>query len=523
MANTIRRSPAPMDDDDDEGKANGAAAPKKFTKLSDCVPKASAVALFGSTDFTVQSATQHRFALKRIPILYVYVVSTNPSHAAYLVSLFKGFPCVLYGLSVCDFVLSKPRSISPAVDTLEQNDANKGISATTTTSTINVYSGIGVDRVASVVGAGNLFPKASHILLIDGGSALTYTTAAEVPSSSTTSQSDLQLGGGICPGLQMRLRALYDYSTDLPLVDHTVITELLSECTERKKPLPVFTSAPMSSSDKSSSTNENDNERIIVKSMLACITTEMALLLCCIIRKWLLIPRRQPTAVSSSTTTISDDDLHRLPTVVITGGDGVYYEKLLRRNHSYICETNDTNVELLNHGITDDDINQRGLNGITVSNKSFILQRKSYLQHYGIKDVFMKNAVSRTAENEHVETIRNQLLGLRVKLNVNQQMGTIFAVQRGKDLDGDSYIVIFDVSQKIYSLCIDHVYGMSNLAAQNVSCLTLTQYTEPFLNCLNPQTLYHFTLNRNTSPKLEMIQSKLAMPINLWMRKRRWM
>jgi len=67
---------------------------------------------------------------------------------------------------------------------------------------------LGKDRLAAAVGANELFPD-QNLLVIDAGTAITYDLVTE------TNQ---YLGGNISPGLQMRFKALNQFTGKLPLI-----------------------------------------------------------------------------------------------------------------------------------------------------------------------------------------------------------------------------------------------------------------------------------------------------------------
>lgn len=69
-------------------------------------------------------------------------------------------------------------------------------------------STLGTDRIAAVAGAYNLFPGL-NVLNIDAGTAITY-DLLEADGNYP--------GGNISPGLDMRFRALHDYTGRLPLL-----------------------------------------------------------------------------------------------------------------------------------------------------------------------------------------------------------------------------------------------------------------------------------------------------------------
>ena len=68
---------------------------------------------------------------------------------------------------------------------------------------------LGSDRVAAVIGASSLKPG-QDLLIIDAGTCITY----EVIDAQGN-----YWGGNIAPGMQMRLRALHEFTARLPLVD----------------------------------------------------------------------------------------------------------------------------------------------------------------------------------------------------------------------------------------------------------------------------------------------------------------
>ena len=71
---------------------------------------------------------------------------------------------------------------------------------------------LGKDRLAAAVAGYYLFPK-SNVLIIDAGTCITYDLV--------TANGEF-VGGNIAPGLDMRLRAMHDYTSRLPLVERGV-------------------------------------------------------------------------------------------------------------------------------------------------------------------------------------------------------------------------------------------------------------------------------------------------------------
>jgi type III pantothenate kinase len=68
---------------------------------------------------------------------------------------------------------------------------------------------LGVDRLAAVCGARQLFPNEA-CLVIDSGTCITY---------DIIDAEGKYLGGAIAPGLRMRLRAMHEFTSRLPLAE----------------------------------------------------------------------------------------------------------------------------------------------------------------------------------------------------------------------------------------------------------------------------------------------------------------
>ena len=81
---------------------------------------------------------------------------------------------------------------------------------------------LGVDRIAGVCGAHQLFPD-DHCLVIDAGTCITYDFLEKGGSF---------LGGGISPGLTMRFQAVHTFTAKLPLVKAVETAPLIGNSTE---------------------------------------------------------------------------------------------------------------------------------------------------------------------------------------------------------------------------------------------------------------------------------------------------
>ncbi|MEZ4777477.1 MAG: type III pantothenate kinase [Bacteroidia bacterium] len=81
---------------------------------------------------------------------------------------------------------------------------------------------LGIDRIVAVIGAQTLAPG-SAVLVIDAGTAITYDFATA---------DNIYLGGGIAPGVNMRLKSLHTFTARLPLVEPREDVPLIGNSTE---------------------------------------------------------------------------------------------------------------------------------------------------------------------------------------------------------------------------------------------------------------------------------------------------
>lgn len=424
--------------------------------------------LFGSTEFTTQSAAAFRRSA-RVPMIYVYIVSTNEKNESILGSIFHGIPCLLYKLSARDFFP-------------DDNDA--------TTTAVHLYPTLGVDRVVNIAAAQALRPEASAILVLDGGTALTFTTLQPKdipptpfrdetdPSRTTTTKSpEMQLTGGIAPGLRLKFSALHDYTNDLPLVTHHQLAAVLDECQETHVSMSVFQSPILDQNTDNNDVSSTDplSSSQQAKAIIASIMTESALFLCSIVRGWMARVQSQPRTTTTTTAT-SDGDLNkRLPFLVTCGGDGEAYMKLLQPMHSHVCKISKANQTLLESGLTIQESDIGGNVGVVSSTeesdgryggKKFCLLHCNSLPHFGIQQALLKRR-QKHAEEHGNEEARFQLVGQRVAvhhpLRKNQIVyGTISEItRRGKTQDEDLYSVVYDETDQIDDLNITTIYGTS--------------------------------------------------------------
>lgn len=81
---------------------------------------------------------------------------------------------------------------------------------------------LGKDRLAAAVGAFDLYPN-TNLLIIDAGTAITY---------DVVNDKHQYLGGNISPGIDMRFKALHQFTGKLPLVNQQEYKKLFGTTTE---------------------------------------------------------------------------------------------------------------------------------------------------------------------------------------------------------------------------------------------------------------------------------------------------
>lgn len=173
-----------------------------------------------------------------------------------VVRLFAGLPVLLYHMSSQDFLQFA------------------GLPEST-----KAYDSLGVDRIATLAGARHLCPNASSHMVLDGGTAFTYTTIL-----------DKSVCGGINIGLRIRLEVLKELQEDVVSIPSRTAMENLVK--DLKKPIPLM--------------KREDHNTSLVKTAVQ----EMSLLLSTILENFL-------ARFSSSSKSLS-----KLPVIFVCGGDG---------------------------------------------------------------------------------------------------------------------------------------------------------------------------------------------------------
>jgi type III pantothenate kinase len=124
-------------------------------------------------------------------------------------------------------ILSAVKDYSPELKTALQNKFKQFIEldANTPLPIDNCYKTpetLGKDRIAAAVGGFDLYPD-TNLLIIDAGTAITYDIVNEKHQ---------YLGGNISPGIEMRFKALHQFTGKLPLLSQQKFEKLYGASTE---------------------------------------------------------------------------------------------------------------------------------------------------------------------------------------------------------------------------------------------------------------------------------------------------
>ena len=311
-------------------------------------------------------------ALKRIPALTVYVISTNKEQEQGIEFLFSDIPCNLYKLQAKDFY---------SVDN-------------------GAYKGMGVDRLACLKAATCMY--GSPALVIDGGTATTYTS---------TDSNGKVLGGGICPGVAIKLCALADYTGALPAISHTTVQERIQQAREEKKPISLI------------STSTQD-------AIIGGVLRETAFNLSGVVKSW--VRKVKPDVDKMKNQPIGPDEKEKINTslsVVVTGGDGEIIHCLLSKDRSDVieCDLDSPQTDVMKH---------------------------KHLIHQSVRFLLLEKKESMKEQSQtQDEQLRQEILGQRVAKEFQNQVnkdgdpiyrGSIISIERGDEIDDDLYHVLFD-------------------------------------------------------------------------------
>jgi len=247
-------------------------------------------------------------AMRDAPGISVFVVSSNPRQEHKICHMFRDVPAKLFKLRNTDFF-----------------NAEQG-----------VYRTMGVDRCAALYGAKSHY--GAPALVIDGGTAMTYTML---------DADGVIQGGGISPGVKVRLQSLADYTGSLPTIDHNTFKTAVEGAMEAKTPLSFFA---------------KDTQTAMIAPVCAELSCQLRNIIKQYISKCQSFQVVENPAISSTSSLISAEgeetaeNAFKQPTtkrypVVITGGDGKFIYDLLQPDASSIVSIEPDAAPIRNHSI----------------------------------------------------------------------------------------------------------------------------------------------------------------------------
>jgi hypothetical protein len=216
------------------------------------------------------------------------------------------------------------------------------------------------------------------------------------------------LGGGIGPGLNMRFVAMEEATGALPRIEPRLYTDMVnsSKSTAASPALKIF---------------ETDTR----KQMMSSVLTECAYKLRALVNHFL-------EEQSSNDMQDEDNDESTKPVVLLTGGDSVMYEALLKENHGGIVP-----VE----------------KGTSDPSSRVQVTRQKHLLSRGVYHALSKKMDEADKEGRgRDEDLRDMLVGLRVAKEFPQPdydgeknyRGTILNCIPGRTFEQDLYYVRYD-------------------------------------------------------------------------------
>lgn len=269
---------------------------------------------------------------------------------------------------------------------------------------LSAHDTIGDDRIAGLMGAVSCFPNRRSHLVIDGGTALTMTTI----------NTKKQVGGAIGVGPRIKLAAMTTATGKLPEINDAVLRSLMQDLTLQNRRLGTFVT---------------DNTQ---GNMVGCVLKETTLLLCHYIQEW-------------RTSLPKDIPNDQTPVVVLCGGDGNLFSRLLRPGHDGAIETTPETTAFLQSGEVFD-----RLDACSVPNDpkiSFQLVYIPHVIHLGIQSLIKGQNVAETPEND----ARSKLVGQRVV--VSGKRGTIVSVSQCQtgQIMADDLVSVYDETNEVYT------------------------------------------------------------------------
>ena len=151
-------------------------------------------------------------------LITVPVEEFFPSHIDVLQQEYEGLNKVILS-SVKDYSEELKNALQTKFNTFLELDENTDLPIE------NCYKSkqtLGKDRIAAIVGAFDIYPD-TNILVIDAGTAITY---------DLLTAEGKYLGGNISPGIEMRYKALNQFTGRLPKIEQAEYNKLFGTTTE---------------------------------------------------------------------------------------------------------------------------------------------------------------------------------------------------------------------------------------------------------------------------------------------------
>ena len=381
------------------------------------LPELGQELIFGSSSQPASKINAAEVAAgRRLPFISVYVVSTNLEHESSIPFLFQDIPHRMVKLTAQDFF------------TKEQG----------------VYEGMGVDRLATLRAAAHLYRP--PVLVIDGGTALTYT--------GLDARGHI-MGGGISPGLKLRFETLHVDTGALPLIEFDDYEQIIKQTVDYKQPLSLF-----SKDTKRQIMTDTFHElagklRHVVRAFLAVVQKQQE-------EDREKNPKKKPAEVEKDIEeskdeaatqtntqpppTIPEDENETIiPSVCVTGGDAFLIETLLKPNHSYLVPMEP---------------------GTSLPADEFELQKEKKLIHYGIMTVLRQHCKQAMDQASPVDLLRIEIIGQRVAKRFPRPdedddyifRGTVMSVTPGNTFEEDWFTIRYDDGDQ-EDLDIVELYG----------------------------------------------------------------
>ncbi len=251
--------------------------------LTTLLPRKLQEFFFGkdSTDFTVEIAKA--VSKRRGSNITFYIVSSNDEQTERIGRLLSCVPCRAFLMTGEDFY---PRSWGR-------------------------YEGMGVDRCACL--KGSVTVHGPPLLVIDGGSAMTYTA---VDSKGAI------MGGGISPGLNSKFKSMSQDTGALPALDVNDVMKMIDDSIKQETPIPIF--------------SKNTKE-----AMIAAVLNEISAHCQNVIKSF-----EQKIAKANNT----NGEKMSNGKVVVTGGSGEIIAALLSKEPTQIlesCENSTNNMKII--------------------------------------------------------------------------------------------------------------------------------------------------------------------------------